>query len=473
MTLQTKLEAMGRIYPLSDNAEVAAEKKKGDTPCKPVDKNDADHNDVHDPYYDRPPSNNENIKDRDIFDSKKCLRKIKEYEEAQVDYDFRERWSNAQELSYDDFLQLPSDQQRRIFDGLRSIFDRRSSEILENIASHTEERRCMDGVHPFMVHIFGDLNIRVSYRLAYTLRMVTVIYSSTIEQLYRFLCGKEFSSVETSMAALLDLSRDQRLLLLALKPAARSHAIASSLLRGRGNQYLQEYDSLESLTHDIRYLIFQIIMSDYPLRAEWALGLELSRIAMTSRINIGIQRVIRRLGSNNFSLRQMWHFIPRGSTGGKCIHGKYTQRCPLCNVCTVEGCTTAARGNTGKCINHGGGPRCTVEGCTKGAQGNTGKCINHGGGPHCTVKGCTKAARGNTGKCIKHGGGPRCTVEGCNKAARGNTGKCIKHGGGSRCTVEGCNKAARGNTGFCYKHRGSIKPKPRPSLRRFSDSDSD
>ena len=33
------------------------------------------------------------------------------------------------------------------------------------------------------------------------------------------------------MAALLDLSRDQRLLLLALKPAARSHAIASSLTK--------------------------------------------------------------------------------------------------------------------------------------------------------------------------------------------------------------------------------------------------
>jgi hypothetical protein len=44
----------------------------------------------------------------------------------------------------------------------------------------------------------------------------------------------------------------------------------------------------------------------------------------------------------------------------------------LVRRCQTEGCTKAAKGDTGHCVAHGGGRRCQTEGCTKSAIGDTG-----------------------------------------------------------------------------------------------------
>lgn len=123
--------------------------------------------------------------------------------------------------------------------------------------------------------------------------------------------------------------------------------------------------------------------------------------------------------------------------------------------CQFVGCTKGARGATGLCIGHGGGPRCQKAGCNKGAESRTAYCKAHGGGKRCHQLGCTKSAEGRTDYCIAHGGGRRCCFpEGCNKAARGKSGRCIRHGGGKRCKVEGCARSAEGQIGLCISHGG-------------------
>eukprot|EP00959_Pyramimonas_sp_CCMP1952_P206126 4310427-Pyramimonas_sp.AAC.1 len=56
------------------------------------------------------------------------------------------------------------------------------------------------------------------------------------------------------------------------------------------------------------------------------------------------------------------------------------------------------------------------------------KCKQHGGGRRCSVQGCTTAARGG-GKCSRHG--TQCSEQGCkgNAAPQGVKSKCTKHGG--------------------------------------------
>ncbi|XP_058200082.1 uncharacterized protein LOC131315021 isoform X2 [Rhododendron vialii] len=123
-------------------------------------------------------------------------------------------------------------------------------------------------------------------------------------------------------------------------------------------------------------------------------------------------------------------------------------------TCQFMGCGKGARGASGLCISHGGGPRCQKPDCQKGAEGGTAYCKAHGGGRRCEELGCTKSAEGRTDKCIAHGGGRRCSHEGCGRAARGKTGLCIRHGGGKRCQKEKCTKSAEGLSGLCISHGG-------------------
>lgn len=123
-------------------------------------------------------------------------------------------------------------------------------------------------------------------------------------------------------------------------------------------------------------------------------------------------------------------------------------------TCQVEGCEKGARGASGRCIAHGGGPRCQKSGCQKGAEGKTVFCKAHGGGRRCQHLGCTKSAEGRTDFCIAHGGGKRCTYDGCSRAARGKSGLCIRHGGGKRCKVHNCKRSAEGILGLCISHGG-------------------
>ncbi|KAL3620913.1 hypothetical protein CASFOL_035825 [Castilleja foliolosa] len=123
--------------------------------------------------------------------------------------------------------------------------------------------------------------------------------------------------------------------------------------------------------------------------------------------------------------------------------------------CVFTGCTKGARGATGMCISHGGGPRCQKPGCNKGAESRTAYCKAHGGGKRCQHLGCTKSAEGKTDNCIAHGGGKRCGYpSGCGRAARGKSGLCIRHGGGKRCAAEGCTRSAEGQIGLCISHGG-------------------
>ncbi|KAG5563345.1 hypothetical protein RHGRI_005930 [Rhododendron griersonianum] len=123
-------------------------------------------------------------------------------------------------------------------------------------------------------------------------------------------------------------------------------------------------------------------------------------------------------------------------------------------TCQFMGCGKGARGASGLCISHGGGPRCQKPECQKGAEGGTAYCKAHGGGRRCEELGCTKSAEGRTDKCIAHGGGRRCSHVGCSRAARGKTGLCIRHGGGKRCQKENCTKSAEGLSGLCISHGG-------------------
>mmetsp|Transcript_26046 Transcript_26046/g.49470 ORF Transcript_26046/g.49470 Transcript_26046/m.49470 type:complete len:386 (+) Transcript_26046:294-1451(+) len=120
---------------------------------------------------------------------------------------------------------------------------------------------------------------------------------------------------------------------------------------------------------------------------------------------------------------------------------------------------------------------CEYDGCTKFARGNTKRCVAHGGGRRCLFERCNRAARGKEGTCIAHGGGKRCTHTGCSKSAVGRSNLCIAHGGGRfqgqseisgsilttdfplagsldiQCQFEGCCRlVAQGNINFCTTH---------------------
>ena len=51
----------------------------------------------------------------------------------------------------------------------------------------------------------------------------------------------------------------------------------------------------------------------------------------------------------------------------------------------------------------------------------------------CNEPDCHSSARGNSDKCVAHGGGKRCSEPDCKASAQGKTDKCIAHGGGKRC----------------------------------------
>ena len=76
--------------------------------------------------------------------------------------------------------------------------------------------------------------------------------------------------------------------------------------------------------------------------------------------------------------------------------------------CNEPDCKASARGNSDKCIAHGGGKRCSEPDCHSSAIGKTDKCVAHGGGNRCNEPDCKSSARGNSDKCIAHGGGKRC-----------------------------------------------------------------
>jgi len=86
-------------------------------------------------------------------------------------------------------------------------------------------------------------------------------------------------------------------------------------------------------------------------------------------------------------------------------------------LCSKEGCTMVAQGNTDRCIGHGGGRRCTYMGCPRGARDRF-FCAGHGGGKRCVAPNCSKSAVGATQCCTAHGGGRRCQQDGCSKSAQ-------------------------------------------------------
>ena len=149
----------------------------------------------------------------------------------------------------------------------------------------------------------------------------------------------------------------------------------------------------------------------------------------------------------------------RGSSGLCQAHGGGPK-------CRHDGCTKAARGVTHLCVQHGGGKRCEhqdengILSCTSTARGSSGFCVRHGGGVACIVEGCTKAGRGVSRTCTKHGGGRRCDIPGCSKAARGSKGLCVKHGGGARCQFDGCPKAAKARSPYCSAHGAPAESSP-------------
>jgi hypothetical protein len=122
--------------------------------------------------------------------------------------------------------------------------------------------------------------------------------------------------------------------------------------------------------------------------------------------------------------------------------------------CSELDCKAGARGNSDKCVAHGGGKRCNEPDCKAGAQGNSNKCIAHGGGKRCNEPDCHSSAIGKTDKCREHGGGKRCSEPDCKASAQGKTDKCVSHGGGTRCNEPNCHSSARGNSDKCVAHGG-------------------
>jgi len=150
-----------------------------------------------------------------------------------------------------------------------------------------------------------------------------------------------------------------------------------------------------------------------------------------------------------------------------CVVIKYNNR-----ICVEPDCKKSARGNTDKCVAHGGGVRCIEPDCKAGALGKTGKCTRHGGGPRCVEPDCKASSQGKTNKCKKHGGGSRCIEPDCKASSVGNTDKCVSHGGGTRCIEPGCKVSSSGKTDKCKRHGGGlrcIEPDCKKSARSTSD----
>ena len=101
--------------------------------------------------------------------------------------------------------------------------------------------------------------------------------------------------------------------------------------------------------------------------------------------------------------------------------------------CNEPDCKASARGNSDKCVTHGGGKRCNEPDCKASAVGKSDKCVAHGGGKRCSEPDCKASAVCKTDKCISHGGGKRCIEPDCKASAVGKSDKCIAHGGGKRC----------------------------------------
>ena len=155
-----------------------------------------------------------------------------------------------------------------------------------------------------------------------------------------------------------------------------------------------------------------------------------------------------------------------------CVLIKYNNR-----ICVEPDCKKSARGNTDKCVAHGGGTRCIIPDCKVGALGKTGKCTRHGGGPMCSEPDCKTSAQRKTDKCKtykckKHGGGSKCIELDCTASSVGKTNKCISHGGGKRCVEPGCKVSSSGKTDKCKRHGGGlrcIEPDCKTSARNKSD----
>ena len=133
------------------------------------------------------------------------------------------------------------------------------------------------------------------------------------------------------MSAVANLTAKERLLLMILKPARRAHPMWSSLLRGRNEQFANEYTYESQLLSDLDEYIEVIRSSNYPLRRPWLKSIEVSKRAITSRYNVGRQRAIRRnKDSTSITNMVIEPFLPRGGCSSTCEHGKERFRCKDC-----------------------------------------------------------------------------------------------------------------------------------------------
>ena len=75
-----------------------------------------------------------------------------------------------------------------IIDIFKTLYRGRVATVSEAIKSGNESRRCLDGVHQFMIEMFGASGSRLSYRLASTIRAITIIFHSSPEDRVHISC---------------------------------------------------------------------------------------------------------------------------------------------------------------------------------------------------------------------------------------------------------------------------------------------
>lgn len=174
---------------------------------------------------------------------------------------FRANYEKMEFLTFENFLALSDEKRDEIIASAQKIvLDR----LMVAMRNNFKNRRCFDGVAPFSNQMYGWFDLKLDYQLAYVLRGYTILMNLSLQQMLHYFCGKENSSVELMIASLLNLTPSQRLLLILLKPLAKSHTILSHLLRGRNDiENLNEYDKFIDIDKDAMKLITIIAESKY------------------------------------------------------------------------------------------------------------------------------------------------------------------------------------------------------------------